>query len=579
MVSGILQPDLKSVEELLIGDKRFRVPPYQRNFSWGPDEIEELWEDALAALPRQTDYFLGPIVLMDVPGISVPGISEIIDGQQRLASVTMIFSAIVNALRSRNDERAERVFTSFLGSKDYSRASLPKPKLELNRLNNGTFTRYVIDSVNSDKAGAALRDKQMHASNRLLLQAYKFFLDAVGDECTKRGSDYDSFLVPLIDCLRLRTKLIVVPVATQEDANVFFESLNARGKELAVSDLVKNRLYSEAQNHIDRAQALWEQMEGKLARIPIPEYLRHYWIAKKADEANLLVREKKMYRAITQEISGKKAQTIDLLKDLEASAQDYVKITDFGLWPDDPEYDESFGQSLSELRMFRISQCNPLLLNAIQVFRKSKDISRTFRLIANFAFRYYIIGNQSPGNLERLSGRLAYQIRQKEISSPKHIADALRAVNTDAAFRSDFELAVLPKSKARLARHILGKLNNHIVSQKGKSGKETVVNPDAKQVTLEHILPQSMPQKWTAQFSPGIDPREYIDRLGNLTLLAKNVNSDSADRSFAAKQREAFSGSDLPINASLKTISKWTETEIEQRQRDLAKKALEIWKV
>jgi hypothetical protein len=84
-------------------------------------------------------------------------------------------------------------------------------------------------------------------------------------------------------------KLITITVLSGEDANLFFEFLNARGKELAVSDLVKNRLFIDAGDQLSRVQQLWDSLETTLARKPIPEYLRHFWIARRADTKSLIV--------------------------------------------------------------------------------------------------------------------------------------------------------------------------------------------------------------------------------------------------------------------------------------------------
>lgn len=109
MASGILPPELKSIEQLFTGDARFRVPQYQRSFAWGADEVEELWDDVLAAMGRKNDYFIGTLVLQS----NKQGLFEIIDGQQRLTCISMIFSAVRNAFRARNDSREEKVFAGF----------------------------------------------------------------------------------------------------------------------------------------------------------------------------------------------------------------------------------------------------------------------------------------------------------------------------------------------------------------------------------------------------------------------------------------------------------------------------------
>jgi len=581
MQIGILPPELKSIEQLFTGDTRYLVPKYQRSFSWGPDEIEELWEDLMAAMQRQGDYFLGTIVLQRRQ--SAP--QEIIDGQQRLACITMIFSAIRSFFLASHDERENHIMLSFIGARDFSRDSIPTPKLVLNQINNETFVQHVVESHDSQTVEDALRIKGLHDSNRQLLRAYKYFLSCVISRTAEKGTRSDEFLVPLIDTLRMRVKLITIPVASEEDANLFFESLNARGKELAISDLVKNRLYLEAADQVNRAQQLWEQMEADLGRRPIPEYLRHYWIAKKTDAKSPNVREKQLYRMIAQDIAGaqdipgRKASALHLLQDLRRSATDYAGISDYDLWPDDPAYDDSFAESLSDLRLFRVTQCNPLLLNAIQKFANPQDVARTFRVIANFSFRYFIIGNQSPGNLERLSASIAYDIRAGTYTSPTHIADALRAVNSDPTFRSDFTLATLPKSRAREARYILAKISNYMARQSAHAGAELVVNPDSRQVTLEHVLPQDLREPWPSSFVRSVDPADYVHRIGNLTLLTARVNRDAADASFAEKKRIALNASQLPINACFRHLEKWGNEQIEQRQDSLAKIALEVWRL
>jgi|SRR5262245_36346972 len=510
MERGILPPELKSIEGLFTSDARYVVPLYQRSFAWDTDEIEELWEDLYSATFNKRDYFLGTIVLHRKK--SYP--EEIIDGQQRLTCISMIFSAIRNVFLAARDNRAEQIFLSFLGAKDFTRDAMPSPKLVLNHLNNEIYLEHIIKSNDLELIETALKDKTLHKSNKLLLQAYRFFLAKITSEAASKGTKSDDFLVPLIDTLRNAVKLITIPVTSEEDANLFFESLNARGKELAVSDLVKNRLYLESGDQVDRAQNLWDQMELELARKPIPEFLRHFWIAKKIDTMGQLVREKQLYRMISKDVQGKKAATIELLADLEKSAVDYAKISDYNLWPDDDAYDKAFEDTLTELHLFRVTQCNPILLNAMQYFQSPRDIVRTFRIITNFSFRYFIIGNQSPGNLERISNGIALSIRTGEYAAPGDVADAFRNINPDATFRSDFALAIMPKSKTKLTRHTLAKLTNFMAKQSDKAGGERIANPDAKQVNLEHILPQSPGPSWRAAFAKGMIPPTSSTALG-----------------------------------------------------------------
>jgi uncharacterized protein with ParB-like and HNH nuclease domain len=572
MQIGISEPKLKSVEEFFAGGTRFSVPIYQRNFSWTSEETLELWEDVIGAVSRNGEFFVGTIVLHNKPEAQ-----EIIDGQQRLACITMLFSAVRNVfLANHDDSRAAKIQRDFLGSTGYERDAILTPKLALNRINNTTFQQYVLTSANAAKVADLLKDKTMRRSNRLLLEAYAFFLNQVTSEAANKGTQADEFLVPVIDTLRTKLKLITIPVMTDEDANLFFESLNARGKELAISDLVKNRLYFVARDKVDNAQQYWEQMETDLGKLPVPEFLRHYWIAKKADKDSPMVREKHVYRMVSKAANNQKA-AIDLVMDLRKSAKDYARLFDYSLWPDDPAYDDGFKQSLEDLRLFGVTQTSPLLLNAIQVFPKTKEIARTFRAVANFSFRYFIVGNQSPGSLERLSKDIAFNIRAKTFISASDVADALRAANPDAAFRADFTLATFGEKRAKIARYTLARITNYLKKLAG--GAEEIVDPNDKLVSLEHVLPQSIPTAWRAAFKKGVDPKDYVYRAGNLTLLNAKVNHDAADKSFAAKKTVALDGSGLKINEVFKTLSTWSEREIGQRQDSLAKTATEVWKL
>jgi len=488
----------------------------------------------------------------------------------------MLFSAVRNVFLASRDKREQQIEAAFLGAKGYSRDAVLTPKLVLNRINDITFQQHVLTSDDAANIGDLLKDKTLHSSNRRLLQAYQYFLNQVTQEAAKKGTQADHFLVPLINTLRTELKLITIPVITDEAANLFFESLNARGKELAISDLVKNRLYLETKEHVDMAEQLWEQMEGDLGRRPVPEFIRHYWIAKKVAQDKPMVREKHLYRMITETVGGPQA-ALDLITDLRTSATDYARISDYTLWGDEPAYDESFEQSLSDLRLFRVTQTNPLLLNAIQAFSAPKEIAKTFRVVANFAFRYFIVGNQSPGSMERLSAEIAYAIRGKTYASASHVADALRAANPDPTFRSDFSLAVFPKPRKRISRYALAKITNHLKRQAG--GAEEIVDSNAKNVNLEHVLPQSVPGLWRSGFSSDADPKDYVYRIGNLTLLNAKINHEAADKSFTDKKRLALDKSQLKINEFFKSISSWGDREIEQRQDSLAKTALEVWKL
>ncbi len=578
MRTGIQKPDLKSVEELFAGSARFVVPKYQRNFAWSiTDEVKAFWEDLLDATREQSAFFLGIIVLHR----KARGITEIIDGQQRLANISMIFSAI-HAVASANKSRnAQAIFSAFLGSAEFGGEGDVHPKLEMNKVNNETYEKYVVGGRGIDEISAVLvkERKSLHKSNRDLLEAYKYFLGEIDSKMTSHGTRAnEDFLIPLYQSLAKGTTIIEVPVESDEDANMFFESLNARGKELAVSDLVKNRIYLEAGSaNIEKAEKSWEAMETELGRrLETSEFLRHYWIAK---QANGLVRKRDLYGLIAKEVKGKKAAALTFARDFAKTAFDYAKIIDFEKWDDgESAYDSDFAQTLEELNLFRVSQCYPILLNVIQCFESPKEVAKAFRIVTNFSFRYFVIGEKSPGNLERESSRIAVEIRNGTYKKAADIAAALRDVNSDETFKQSFALVKI--SQGKIARYALGRINNFLAHEKAKGPPEHVVNPSAKEVNLEHVLPQGkLDSSWKADFSPHADPKDFVHRIGNLTLLTSKSNGEIANKSFAAKKAQALAASGLPLNEVFKTVTQWGDKEIQSRQSQMAKTAVRAWKL
>src|SRR5665213_1248870 len=94
---------------------------------------------------------------------------------------------------------------------------------------------------------------------------------------------------------------------------------------------------------------------------------------------------------------------------------------------------------------------------------------------------------------------------------------------------------------------MLAKINNHLARQSSRTGSEHISNPDAKQVNLEHVLPESNPATWRPAFASGVNPKDYVYRIGNLTLLGAKINRDAADKSFADKKTIALDNSSLKI--------------------------------
>ncbi len=281
-----------SLGELFRRPVTFAVPVYQRDFSWTQEEVDTLWDDLESAVTEdRAEYFLGAVTVSQEQQSKR---CNVIDGQQRLAVLSMIFSAIARAWKQMGDEtRYHGVFNDYLASQDRRTGDL-LPKLRLNETNDGVYQARVLKG----RSFTVAEKKTWPQSNLLLDGAYDRVALKV-EQWTLRARDKQEALLDLEEYLSRRVNVILIQTSEESDAFVLFETLNDRGLELAVSDLVKNYLFSLAGTHIEEFKRAWAEATTLVGGENLTVFLRHCWLSEFA-----LVREREMYRAIRSRISG-----------------------------------------------------------------------------------------------------------------------------------------------------------------------------------------------------------------------------------------------------------------------------------
>lgn len=280
--------------EVLRRPVSYVVPVNQRDFAWTQEEVDLLWQDVVNALEEgRGEYFLGAIVL--APNKDNGQVLEIVDGQQRLAALSMILAAIHQTWKSRNDdEQAAEVFRDYLGSKDRKTREI-SPKLRLNETNDPVFQSVVL-------RGESVAETQLKAwpkSNRLLREAFQRFQKHL-EEWLKKNPDAEESLIELEKYVAGNVNLIVIEVGDEYDAFVIFETLNDRGLELAVADLVKNYLFSLAGDRLDAFKKSWSDIALLVGSENLTPFLRHLWLSEYA-----FVRERDLYRDLRDKVKTK----------------------------------------------------------------------------------------------------------------------------------------------------------------------------------------------------------------------------------------------------------------------------------
>jgi len=270
-----------------IKEVRFQVPSHQRDYSWKEEYVKQFIDDVTNALKSKDDlYFCGLMVFTkgDAPAF------QVLDGQQRLATALMIFSAIRNWLGSYPafNQAKLQIEERYLGDIDLGGTEI-KPKLSLNTANNDAFRRFVIDAVPIDDISDAIRNHQKEARNRSLLEATLYInkrIKETGGTFRSKEKAKDYFL-SLVTYLTDTVQIVRLVVRGDEAAYTIFETLNDRGLDLAPLDLVKNYLFSRAEKgkrsggkSLTDLEERWAEMMTLLNSVKADTFLRAFWSSK-----------------------------------------------------------------------------------------------------------------------------------------------------------------------------------------------------------------------------------------------------------------------------------------------------------
>ncbi|MCB1059557.1 MAG: DUF262 domain-containing protein [Calditrichaeota bacterium] len=555
-----IETNYVTIEELLKRPVSYRVPQYQRDFAWTEDETDVLWQDLVHAYENGEDeYFLGAIVTA-MSESEIPS-REIVDGQQRLAALSMVLSAISEYWANQSDQgRSDGLFYDFLGSKD-RRTGKVLPKLSLNETDDPVFQKFVIQR----NVASATDKKLWSSSNKLLVCAFDRFRKALSDWVGEYKEPEEAML-DLEEFVTKKVGIIHIEVEDNADAFVIFETLNDRGLDLAVSDLVKNYLFSKAGRTIERYSKSWRETSLLVGSENMTQFLRHHWLA-----FHELVREKDLYKSIRSEYANPPA-TREFIQEIRETADLYAALSnpEHVFWSDHPI---EVQEHLEALLRFKAQQFRPVALAAMR--KLSPDVTtKILRDLVVVTFRYTVIGSLGTGNLEKAYADAAAAITSGSAKSSKQVFAKLNKIYVDDnQFLTLFESKRM--NKPLIARYILARINDTV-----GTSQEIRVAEDKGRVNLEHILPKKPDGRvWSGSYRNQDELAEVVDLLGNMTLLERGKNRDLGNSSFEVKRSKGFAKSALTLNTELCETLHWDAEAIRSRTKKLAQKACEIWRV
>ncbi len=558
-VNNLLDTSTVSLSDIIGNGKVYKVPPYQRDYSWKHDHWDDLWADILTILNGESIHYMGSIVLQNKGDKQY----SVIDGQQRLSTLTLIVLATIQTIqnlidkdidRERNLERVSLLSKKFLGDKDPGSLTY-SAKFELNENNNSFFqTKLMVFRK-------PLNEKTLRDSDKLLWQAYNFFLDRITElyHGNTNGEEIANFLNK-----QVAEKMMFIQIVVEDELSAYtvFETLNSRGVSLTVTDLLKNYLFSlSTKVDLDHVKEKWRRIVDTVGLDTFPTFLRHYWISK-----NKLIRQEYLFRAM-KDVVKTSPMVIDLLDELEKNAQLYNALANSS----DPFWIGQKEQKkwIKEIELFKEKQALALLLASYNNL-SSDEFTKVLKIVSVITFRYTIIGGLHTNLKEDVYNKAAIKISNKEYTTAAQIAKEVKALYTsDKDFKNDFSTTIInTKRNKKLARYVLFKMENLIAN--------TDTDYEDSPATIEHILPENAGEDWTQNFPVSIQ-ESLVYRIGNYTLLEDDKNRACGSKNFEAK-KAIYQTSQYELS-KLIVAQDWTPNTLDNRQTKFADYASSAWRL
>ena len=543
---------------------QFVIPVYQRNYDWTTSQCSQLFNDIIAVETEgRGTHFIGSIVFIHEGAYSTSEVKElvIIDGQQRLTTINILYVALFRFAKENNFENeAEMLYNMFLVNQ-YVQNESSKLKLKQTDINSLAFKSILNHTENQ------------FSSYSNVIENFNFFKDLI---------DFKNFNI-IINGLK---RLIFVEISLErdkDDPQRIFESLNSTGLDLSQSDLIRNfilmDLVPKEQNKI--FNNIWSPIEENARdltkqRSLVSSYIRDYLTLKSKKIPNknkVYVEFKKKYAGYSDDDFNQELEFIKLL------SSHYKKFIN-----PNTENDPEIRRELQYISRLEINVAYPFLLQVFEDYEKGiiekPVLIKVLKLIQSFTWRRFIVG--LPTNaLNKIFMTLYSDIDHEDYY--ESLAVSLVKKKGSSRFPTNQEIEVSLKEKDLY--NIQSKNRNYLFEMLENYNNREYVDTSNESITIEHIFPRNPNEDWQNILS-GQELNsfrdKYLNTIGNLTLSGNN--GALSNKGFLEKKNmnlndgeQGYLYSRMWLNDYLKSIDVWTTAEYLERQKLINDRFLKIW--
>jgi uncharacterized protein with ParB-like and HNH nuclease domain len=552
---------------------KYEIPRFQRPFSWTNLQVtnfisdvvkDENWLEFTKDGTAPKPYFFGAIVLSKS---DEHGLMQILDGQQRLTTISLLLLALRIRLKKYDVEQQISTLRNCLSSARM-REERSTPKLILQERD-----RIIYDSLIDEKrkyfGPDEVKSRLVRAFDHIDLQLNEFLTD-----CQAKRIDEKDALLSLADKILTGITFVQIVAPTEGDAFTLFETLNDRGLPLSGADLIKNKMLARSastkqKKAVEEIADLWDEMISTVGDAEGVNYLRYFWLAfyAKGEITKAgLYNDYNKYIGILDITELKK-----FAKELRDIAVVYAALAN----PEAQEekfISEDVSRTLIRLNSYRARTCRPLLL--LCAVRFLDDFPRLVQFIESATVRTVVIGDKNPNVLDKTYTDLCTADRApnaKPLSERLH--DRLVGyVPSDDEFERQFISSDAEAGLSTVWRSVLLKLNEALPGGEAKLY-------GSKLVHVEHVLPQTLeaPNLTEGNFEDKDEATKYVRKIGNLTLLNAKRNVSLSNKPYSEK-KQTYKDSDVALTREIaEGFKKWTAGAITERTEMLGKRAVKSW--
>ena len=578
----------------ILSNGYFRIPMNQRDYRWEEDNWKDLWNDItilcdsnfIGASPTPPDqrkpHFMGAIVVIrNTRSIGGRERGEIADGQQRLATLNVLYATLIkridlSSLPDKADIRARLstcLYSSDSGGKTW-RLQLDKEKTFFET----SLDKYVT-GIAADSYWSTITDYNRRPIAARIKKAFEFFDTAITDYvASKSEAELENIITISTEALTF----IKTTVYQRGIAYRLFETMNYRGLDLTLADLIKNKVLevSEAQGTHENCTQQWLDLQKEIEIQSITDGNNTADESKKLKEFIHLayischdtIKLEDLYDEITAHLAKPAISAEGYTSEILSEAKNLTKILNAPSGPlkDASKYAKELLETLS------INYSIPLILAAANRFSGDDvQLTRCVKAARDFCFRFFTIGSNSVSKLQSEVGNHSRMLRNPA-NSADTVINSLRSKAPSSLFKSEFSTARLKLNKH--AFYVMESIENHI-----SGGAGLAIFTQGPTQHLEHILPKRLGSNW-----PLIDidhHDEYLFRIGNLVALEANINTHIKNKSFSEKQsnteNKGYEDSTLTLPGEISAHlegGNWTFGSITKRQEHLANTyILDVW--